>query len=117
MAGFSREDIVKQFPVAVVATAEGYTCPSCSRLVNHGSEKCTLCGQTLSWTNIQEKAEDHAGKKNIGVIKVNLPADFAVGNCRKCPISYISKIDKGNVYTCPIAGNHQENCPIVIEEQ
>ena len=116
MAGFSREDLLKQFPLAVVDSPEGFLCPSCGRVVQHGQEKCFICNQTLSWENLQTAKNDD-GERLRGTISFALSPDFVKGNCRKCPISYIAKDGEENRYTCPLAGKHQENCPMVISKE
>lgn len=121
MAGFSREDIIKSLPspVVVVVGSDGsgsYQCPGCGRSVDFNQEKCIICSQTLSWSSLLERQAKQTGHRLKGTVTFDLPGDFTKGNCRKCPISYISKTREDNVYTCPLTGKHQEDCPVVVEK-
>ena len=90
-----RAELIKQFPSEVIETKdmtgkEYYACPTCKRAVATGTEKCQGCGQKLSWDNIRHE------------IEFDVPADFALEDCRKCPLSYIGRNGDENVYECPL---------------
>ncbi len=100
-----RAELIKQFPSEVFELVDRngapyYACPTCKRAVSVGTDKCQGCNQVLSWENIR--------KENVkkGIIKARLefevPIDFAKGDCRKCPLSYIGKSGDDNVYECPL---------------
>ena len=52
-------------------------------------KKCQGCGQKLSWDNIRHENEAKGSKK--AKIEFDVPADFALEDCRKCPLSYIGR--------------------------
>ena len=79
---------------------EYYACPTCKRAVATGTEKCQGCGQKLSWDNIRHENEAKGSKK--AKIEFDVPADFALEDCRKCPLSYIGRNGDENVYECPL---------------
>ena len=79
---------------------EYYACPTCKRAVATGTEKCQGCGQKLSWDNIRHENEAKGSKKAI--IEFDVPADFVLEDCRKCPLSYIGRNGDENVYECPL---------------
>lgn len=100
-----RAELIKQFPSEVIETKdmtgkEYYACPTCKRAVATGTEKCQGCGQKLSWDNIRHENESKGIKK--AKIEFDVPADFALGDCRKCPLSYIGRNGDENVYECPL---------------
>ena len=100
-----REQLIKQFPSDVVETTdpEGrviYACPTCKRPTTVNTNKCGGCGQVLSWEHIR-KEEATKGIKTA-MMKFEVPGDFTVGDCRKCPLSYIAKENNDNVYECPL---------------
>ena len=100
-----RAQLIKQFPSEVVETADPtgamyYSCPSCHRPVALNQDKCGACSQALSWDNVRRDAT-RSGIK-VGKVEFELPLDFTKGNCRKCPLSYISKSGGENVYECPL---------------
>lgn len=100
-----RAELIRQFPAEVVEISDGisdayYACPTCSRTVSLGMEKC-VCNQVLSWKNIQQ-AEAAKGGMRKAILEFEVSSDFAKGDCRKCPISYIGKEGTDNVYECPL---------------
>ena len=81
-----RAELIKQFPSEVIETKdmtgkEYYACPTCKRAVSIGTEKCQGCGQKLSWDNIRHENEAKGSKK--AKIEFDVPADFALEDCRK----------------------------------
>ena len=44
------------------------------------------------------------------VLEFDVPGDFVLSDCRKCPLSYIAKQDGDNVYECPLG--MRNNCPL-----
>ena len=113
-----REHLIKQYAADVVIMTEKdgkeyYACPTCKHYVSKSNEKCMLCDQVLKWDNIRKiEIEDGAGAKKA-VLKFEVPADFAKSDCRKCPISYIARSQKENIYECPL-GKRLE-CPLDFE--
>ena len=85
---------------ALMTGKEYYACPTCKRAVATGTEKCQGCGQKLSWDNIRHENEAKGSKK--AKIEFDVPADFALEDCRKCPLSYIGRNGDENVYECPL---------------
>ena len=116
----NKEEIIKQFPASVEVKTDGngvvkYLCPRCKREIQYGKDKCSFCCQTLSWTTALAQQAKENGYRLEGSLKFELPGDFSPGNCRKCPISYISKRGAENLYACPLQ-SRQENCPIAIKK-
>lgn len=110
-----RAELIKQFPSDVVELTEAsgktyYACPTCKRAVSLGTEKCTGCGQALSWDNIRKEEMEKGVKK--ATLEFEVPADFAKGDCRKCPLSYIGKENHENVYECPL--KMRANCKLIL---
>lgn len=100
-----RLQLMRQFPVEVVEARDArnemyYACPTCSRPVAMGMDKCTSCTQVLSWKNINQGISENGMRK--AVLEFEVASDFSIGNCRKCPISYIGRNDSGSVYECPL---------------
>ena len=91
-----RAELIKQFPSEVIETND----TTCKRAVATGTEKCQGCGQKLSWDNIRHENEAKGSKK--AKIEFDVPADFALEDCRKCPLSYIGRNGDENVYECPL---------------
>ena len=50
--------------------------------------------------NIRHENEAKGSKK--AKIEFDVPADFALEDCRKCPLSYIGRNGDENVYECPL---------------
>ena len=113
-----RAQLIKQFPSEVIETTDPtgaayYACPACRRAIATGQDKCGGCGQALSWNNIHKEMVEVKGIKK-GRIEFELPADFSLGDCRKCPLSYIGRSGDENVYECPL--NWRGTCKMKIEE-
>jgi len=54
-----RAQLIRAFPAEVVEARGSrnelyYACPTCSRAVAQGMDKCMGCSQVLSWKNINE---------------------------------------------------------------
>lgn len=114
-----RAQLIKQFPAEVIELAEQtgqryYACPSCKRPVAKSDKACPGCQQALGWDKIRASEAGPLGPR-YAVIKFEIPGDFAKGDCRKCPLSYITKSASGNVYECPL--NLRTNCPIQVEKK
>lgn len=104
-----RAQLIKQLPSEVVENADTtgalyYACPTCKRPVALGQNNCVSCNQVLSWDNVRKDAE-RSGQKR-GRIEFDLPLDFTLGNCRKCPLSYIGRSGDENVYECPLGSRN-----------
>ena len=99
-----RLQLMRQFPEVVEARDARnevyYACPTCSRPVSMGMDKCVGCTQVLSWKNIKQGITANGARK--AVLEFEVASDFTNGNCRKCPISYIGKNESGSVYECPL---------------
>lgn len=100
-----REQLIKQFATEVIEAtdkdgAEYYVCPVCKKPVGLGMTYCQGCRQRLSWENIHNK------NKAKGLIKASVefevPSDFLLGDCRKCPLSYIGVSGDEKIYECPL---------------
>lgn len=101
-----RASLIKQFPSEVIEITESngksyYACPACNRVISRNEAKCMSCNQILSWTNIQQQEKTTSGTK-MATLSFEVPGDFAIGNCRKCPLSYIARVNSENVYECPL---------------
>lgn len=111
-----RAELIKQFAADVVEITdeEGnvyYGCPTCKRPISRNSEKCTSCGQKLKWDNISKEEYKKVGVKKA-VLTLEVPGDFVKSDCRKCPLSYISRKDGENIYDCPL--NMRNKCPLEV---
>lgn len=111
-----RAELIKQFPAEVVEVTEitgkkYYACPTCKRAVSRGDSKCYGCSQILSWDNIRHEEEREVGVKTA-TLSFEVPGDFVKGDCRKCPLSYIAKVNAENVYECPL--NMRSGCKLNI---
>ena len=111
-----REELIKQFPAEVIEVTEQtgkkyYACPTCKRAVTRGETKCGGCSQVLSWDSIRQEEEATVGVKTA-TLSFEVAGDFAKGDCRKCPLSYIAKINTENVYECPL--KMRANCKLDI---
>lgn len=109
-----RAELIKQFAAEVMELTEQngkkyYACPTCKRAVAKSDEKCYGCQQVLSWDHIREVECGPKGPKYV-TLKFEVPGDFVKGDCRKCPLSYIAKVNAENVYECPL--NNRMNCPL-----
>ncbi len=113
-----RASLIKQFPADVVILKEQtgneyYACPTCKRPVAMGKDKCSSCDQMLKWDNIREEEIKNVGVKNA-MLTFEVPGDFVKGDCRKCPLSYISRRDGESVYDCPL--NMRKDCPLKFDK-
>lgn len=104
-----RAQLIKQLPSEVVENVDTtgalyYACPTCKRPVALGQTNCGGCNQALSWDNVRKDAERTGLKR--GRIEFDLPLDFTLGNCRKCPLSYIGRSGDENVYECPLGSRN-----------
>lgn len=111
-----RAELIKQFPADVVEVTqqEGtkyYACPTCKRPVALGDSKCEFCGQVLRWEQIRQEEERSVGVRTA-TLTFEVAGDFVSGDCRKCPLSYISKLNEERVYQCPL--NMRANCTLEI---
>lgn len=100
-----RMQLIRQFPAEVVEMTEPtgehyYACSTCKRPVTVGAEKCTHCGQALGWEHVHKEAQERGITK--ATLEFEVPPDFIAGDCRRCPLSYITKENKENVYECPL---------------
>lgn len=110
-----RAELIKQFPSEVIELTEPsgktyYACPTCKRAISLGTDKCGGCNQALAWDNIRK--EEMSNGARTATLTFEVASDFAKGDCRKCPLSYIGKENKENVYECPL--KMRTNCKLVI---
>lgn len=113
-----RAELIKQFPSEVIEMTDRngesyYACPTCKRAIATGTEKCHGCNQMLSWDNIRKENVAKGIKK--ARLEFELPIDFAKGDCRKCPLSYIGRSGDENVYECPL--QQRGSCKLEIIEE
>ena len=111
-----RAQLIKQFSAEVVEITEisgkkYYACPTCKRPVAKSDTQCPGCAQTLSWQNIRKEEAGVKGPKTA-TLSFEVAEDFAAGDCRKCPLSYIAKTGNENVYECPL--KKRTSCPLKI---
>lgn len=111
-----RAELIKQFPAEVVEMTEQsgnkyYACPTCKRAITRGETKCTNCSQVLSWDSIRQEEQVRVGSKTA-TLTFEVAGDFVKGDCRKCPLSYIAKLNTENVYECPL--KMRANCKLEI---
>ncbi len=116
LEGELRADLIKQFAADVLHIKEDngkeyYVCPSCKRPVAMSKERCGSCMQTLNWKRIREEDKRRCGVKKATLV-FEVPGDFSLSDCRKCPLSYIAKHDGDNVYECPLG--MRSNCPLKL---
>lgn len=116
MQGDLRAELIKQFPAEVVEITESsekqyYACPTCKRAVSRGETKCSGCSQVLSWDSVRQKEIAVAGEKKA-TLTFEVAGDFVKGDCRKCPLSYIAKVNGENLYECPL--KMRTNCKLVV---
>lgn len=112
-----REQIIKQFEAdAIVLTDQSgnefYACPTCKRQVAMSNNKCGLCGQSLKWDNVRHIEAAKSGIKTA-TLTFEVPGNFSKSDCRKCPLSYISRREGKSAYECPL--NLRNNCPLEIQ--
>ncbi len=111
-----RAQLIKQFAAEVIEIREPsgkkyYACPTCKFAVAKSDDKCPSCAQALSWQNIRVEETGPTGPKTA-TLTFEVPGDFALGDCRKCPLSYIAKTGLENVYECPL--HNRMSCPLKI---
>lgn len=100
-----REELIKQFPADVLEITEEsgniyYACPTCERAITRADNKCPGCGQALNWESIRQKEITRAGGARHATLTFEVAGDFSPGECRKCPLSYITKVNNENAYDC-----------------
>lgn len=111
-----KAELLKQFPSEVIEVEDtagsiNCVCPSCKRPVaSFQADKCTMCGQKLTWNNILRKRFGGGGTK--AKIEFDIPPDFTKGDCRKCPLSYITRREGETSYDCPL--NMRNSCKLEI---
>lgn len=113
-----RASLIKQFAADVVEITEEndnvyYGCPTCRRPVSRHNVTCVSCGQTLKWDHITKEEYKKSGAKKA-TLSFEVPGDFAKSDCRKCPLSYITKKDGESQYDCPL--NMRNKCPLEFSE-
>ena len=111
-----RAEIIKQFEAEVVEMTEQsgnkyYACPTCKRALARSETKCAGCGQVLAWESIRQEEVARVGTRTA-TMTFEVPGDFTSGDCRKCPLSYIAKLNMENVYECPL--KMRANCKLKI---
>lgn len=111
-----RAQLIKQFAAEVIEITEGldkkyYACPTCKRPVAKSDTQCLGCMQALSWEHIRHEEAGPTGPR-MATLRLEVPAEFAKGDCRKCPLSYIAKNGHENVYECPL--NNRTQCPLEL---
>ena len=112
-----RAQLIRQFPAEVIELAEQngtryYACPTCKRPVAKSDTTCHGCQQVLDWKHIRDIEVGPMGPR-YATLRFEVPGDFSKGDCRKCPLSYITKSATDNVYECPL--NLRSRCPIEIK--
>ena len=111
-----REELIKQFHAEVIEMTERsgntyYACPTCKRAITRGDNKCPGCNQALSWKNIRQEEEARAGVGHA-TLTFEVPGDFKNGECQKCPLSFITKINHETAYDCAL--KMRGNCKLEI---
>ena len=111
-----RAELIKQFPAEAIEVTEQtgkkyYACPTCKRAITRDETKCAGCNQIISWDNIRKEEMATVGTK-MATLKFEVAGDFVKGDCRKCPLSYIAKVNTENVYECPL--KMRANCKLDI---
>ena len=69
-----RAELIKQFPSEVIETKD---------MTGKEYYACPTCKRAVA-------------------IEFDVPADFVLEDCRKCPMSYIGRNGDENVYECPL---------------
>lgn len=115
-----RAELIKQLPSEVIETTDKdgnpfYCCPVCKKAIVVDQEKCTSCGQALSWQSIRKENQKRGIKK--ACLEFDVPSDFSLGDCRKCPLSYIGKRGDDNVYECPLQNRGACKLKIIGSEE
>ncbi len=100
-----KAQLIRQFPAEVLEQKGSmnqmyYSCPTCGRMVSLGMDKCAGCSQILSWKNINQKSSPNGKRK--AVLEFDVMEEFNVGDCRRCPISYINPHGSESTYECPL---------------
>ena len=100
-----KAQLIRQFPAEVLEQKGSmnqmyYSCPTCGRMVSLGMDKCAGCSQILSWKNINQKSSPNGKRK--AVLEFEVTEEFNVGDCRRCPISYINPHGYESTYECPL---------------
>ena len=100
-----KAQLIRQFPAEVLEQKGSmnqmyYSCPTCGRMVSLGMDKCAGCSQILSWKNINQKSSPNGKRK--AVLEFEVMEEFNVGDCRRCPISYINPHGCESTYECPL---------------
>lgn len=113
-----RASIIKQFAADVIMLQEKngknyYACPTCKRQVVTNNSKCTSCDQVLKWDNIRQEEIEEVGVRTA-TLTFEVPGNFSKSDCRKCPLSYIARVDGASAYECPLG--MRNNCPLEISE-
>ena len=100
-----KAQLIRQFPAEELEQKGSmnqmyYSCPTCGRMVSLGMDKCAGCSQILSWKNINQKSSPNGKRK--AVLAFEVMEEFNVGDCRRCPISYINPHGSESTYECPL---------------
>lgn len=100
-----KAQLIRQFAAEVLEQKGSmnqmyYSCPTCGRMVSLGMDKCAGCSQILSWKNINQKSSPNGKRK--AVLEFEVMEEFNVGDCRRCPISYINPHGSESTYECPL---------------
>ena len=100
-----KAQLIRQSPAEVLEQKGSmnqmyYSCPTCGRMVSLGMDKCAGCSQILSWKNINQKSSPNGKRK--AVLEFEVMEEFNVGDCRRCPISYINPHGSESTYECPL---------------
>ena len=110
------EKLIKKFPVEPIILKnelgeDYYACPSCKRHIAISNKICPMCAQILEWDDMRKAEMDKLGSKTA-TLTFEVPGDFFKANCRKCPISYITKTEHELIYDCPLG--MRNNCPLEV---
>lgn len=112
-----KAELIKQFAANVIFMTDGdasqyYACPTCKRKVAMSNSKCLTCGQMLNWDYVRQEEYKISGIKKAK-LTFEVPGNFVKSDCRKCPLSYITKSGDNNIYECPLG--MRNNCELEIE--
>lgn len=112
-----RTQIIKQFAADVILLQDKsgkqyYACPTCKRQALMNSGKWLSCDQVLKWDHIRAEEQEQVEIKKA-TLTFEVPGTFSKSDCRRCPLSYIARIDGTSSYECPL--NMRNNCPLEIE--